>query len=219
MLKKQSEESKYIKRINEQMADVFEKLAHEEYENPLASAWSRAIRESGVEFTQDLGTGRYRIKNTSFNRELVNELQRTIAKYNPKTIGEYKKEIKKELEKEAKTITKSTDFKSDKQKREFIKKYTSKANIQKRIEVHGIEREIQNMLTVIYQYQGDENPLAVELSEAAQGLKYSQRDSAKIYDIFGRIKDEYLRLQRGELKEEEERRVTDLSRILDDYAY
>ena len=73
------------------------------------------------------------------------------------------------------------------------------------------------MLTLIYQYQGDNTPLAVELSEAAQGLKYSQRDSAKIYDIFGRIKDEYLRLQRGELREEEERRIIDLKRMLDDY--
>lgn len=212
----QSEESKYIKKINQQMKDVFEKLAHDEGENPLAAVWSRAVRESGLTFSQDLGTGRYRIENTKANRENIQGLISSIAKYKPQTIGEYKQEIKQELTQEATQIAAAKQL-DDKEREKFIKQYTSKKAVAKRVEIHGIEREINSMLKVIYSVQGKNAELGEELSEAASGLKYSERDSAEIYDIFGRIREEVLRIQRDELTEQERRRIELLRRIQGDY--
>ena len=106
-IRNQSPESKYIKRINEQLAEVNRLLTKEApgvENNPLIAKWSRAIRESGLEFSKE--NGRYKIRNTKENRKKVKDLETALKKYKPQTAGEYRADIKKELENEAKKTAK-----------------------------------------------------------------------------------------------------------------
>ena len=204
-IRQQSEESKYIKRINEQLSEV-SKLVNVTDDNPLLTKWSRAIRESGLKFSKDEGTSRYRIENSAENRAKVEQLQRAIAKHTPSTVGEYKTEIREELTKEARQVTKHLDPKAAEQ---YIKAYANKTAIQERIEVHAIERKIKHMLEVIYDQTGNKD-IGAELSALTSGKTKGQRNSAMIYNVFGRISDEYRRIQMGMLSEEEAARAEDL---------
>ena len=67
MMFNQSEESKAIKRLNERLKEI-DKLTAPGQDNPLITRYSRELRESGIEFTKDKGTNRYRIRNTKANR-------------------------------------------------------------------------------------------------------------------------------------------------------
>ena len=94
----QSEQSKAIKRINERMKQLGKMQSAE---NPYLSPYSRAIRETGVEFTKR--NGQYVIRNTQENQKRVEQLEKKLSKYHAKTASEIKRETKKELKKEQKT--------------------------------------------------------------------------------------------------------------------
>lgn len=213
-VKQQSEESKFIKRINEQLADV-SKITGFELDNPLISKWSRAIRESGLEFTKDSGTNRYRLKNNAENRAKAADLQKSLAKYNPTTAGEYRAKVKNELVTEAEKLTKGMK-KSEAKK--FTREYASKSAVQKRIEIHSMDGKIQSMLELIYNQTGS-HELGDKLSQLTQGKTYGERDSAAVYNVFGQISDEFRRVQQGLLTDEEEQRLIDREQMLNDYAF
>lgn len=214
-IRQQSEESKLIKRLNQQLKEVSEVVS--EGENHLLARWSRALRESGLAYSQDKGTGRYRIENTAENRENITDLQRTIKKYKPQTVREYKKEIRAELREEAEQIA-SREGLTRRETKAFIREYTGAEQVQERIAARGIEREIQSMLNVIYNTTGDKT-LGNELSKATTGLKYSERDRAEIFNIFGKTRAEHERILRGELTEAERERYRALKQVKNEYAY
>lgn len=214
-IRQQSEESKLIKRLNQQLKEVSEVVS--EGENHLLARWSRALRESGLNYSQDKGTGRYRIENTAENRENITDLQRTIEKYKPQTVREYKKEIRAELREEAEQIA-TREGLTRRETKALVRQYTGAEQVQERIAARGIEREIQSMLNVIYNTTGDKS-LGNELSKATTGLKYSERNRAEIFNVFGKIRAEHERILRGELTEAERERYRALKQVENEYAY
>ena len=198
MMFNQSKESKAIKRLNERLNEI-NKLTEPGQDNPLITRYSRALRESGIEFTKDEGTNRYRIRNTKENREKIGALEARLSnKKRFMTAGEYKKHVRAQLKKEG-------------------KKPPAKA-VKARISEIAEGAKIQNMLTVIYTETGDRE-LGEELSRLTAGRKYTERDSGAIFDLHGRIRDEFKRIQRGELTAEEEARAIEREDIYGDYGY
>lgn len=194
----QSEESKAIKRLNERLKEI-DKLTAPGQDNPLITRYSRELRESGIEFTKDEGTNRYRIRNTKANREKIGALEAKLSnKKRFQTAGEYKKHVRAQLKKEG-------------------KKPTAQA-IKARISEIAEGSKIQSMLTVIYTETGNRE-LGEELSQLTAGRKYTERDSGAIFDIHGRIKEEFKRIQRGELTKEEEERAKERADLYEDYGY
>ena len=198
MIFNQSEESKAIKRLNERLKEI-DKLTAPGQDNPLITRYSRALRESGIDFTKDEGTNRYRIRNTKENREKIGALESKLSnKERFMTAGEYKKHVRSQLKKEG-------------------KKPTAKA-VKARISEIAEGAKIQNMLTVIYTETGDRG-LGDELSRLTAGRKYTERDSGAIFDLHGRIKEEFKRIQRGELTKEEEERAKEREDVYGDYGF
>lgn len=220
----QSEEQKFIKRINEQLADI-SRISNISEQNSLVAAWSRAIRESGLEFTKDKGTARYRIKNTAENREKAVNLMLTMDKYKTQTAGEYRKKIKEELAAEAKKKL-AAEVERRKaagerrltrdERRAFIAGQTNKEAVAERIRLKSLDRKLQYMLDVIYNQTGDYT-LGEELSKLSLGIPINMRDSAQIYDLVGRISDDFRRIQEGALTEEEIIRAKEARDLEDDY--
>ena len=198
MIFNQSEESKAIKRLNERLKEI-DKLTAPGQDNPLIARYSRALRDSGIEFTKDEGTNRYRIRNTKENREKIGALESKLSnKERFQTAGEYKKQVRAQLKKEG-------------------KKPTAKA-VKARISEIAEGSKIQSMLNVIYTETGNRE-LGEELSRLTAGRKYTERDSGAIYDLHGRIREEFNRIQRGELTKEEEKRAREREDIYGDYGY
>ena len=135
MMFNQSEASKVIKRLNERLKEI-DKLTEPGQDNPLITRYSRELRESGLEFTKDEGTNRYRIRNTKANREKIGALEAKLSnKKRFKTAGEYKKQVRAQLKKEGKEPTAQA--------------------VKARISEIAEGAKIQNMLTVIYTETGD----------------------------------------------------------------
>ena len=198
MMFNQSEASKAIKRLNERLNEI-NKLTEPGQDNPLITRYSRALRDSGIEFTKDKGTNRYRIRNTKENREKIGALEAKLSNIKRfKTAGEYKKHVRTQLKKEG-------------------KKPTAQA-VKARISEIAEGAKIQNMLTVIYTETGDRG-LGDELSRLTAGRKYTERDCGAIYDLHGRIKEEFKRIQRGELTAEEEARAKEREDVYGDYGF
>ena len=220
-IRNQSPESKYIKRINEQLAEVNRLLTKDApgvEDNPLIAKWSRAIDESGLEFSKE--GGRYKIRNTEENRKKVSNLENALKRYKPQTAGEYRTNVKKELEEEAKKTAKrfyKDDTKENKQKRKkLVKHLVSREKIQARVKAHLQAYEIQNMLDYIYQYEGNKE-FGQILSDITKGKKSSERDPRKVFNEFGRIRQHYIDLMFDNVKNEhEEEAKTDLQAILED---
>ena len=198
MMFNQSAESKAIKRLNERLKEI-DKLTAPGQDNPLITRYSRALRESGIDFTKDEGTNRYRIRNTKANREKIGALEAKLSnKERFQTAGEYKKHVRAQLKKEG------------------IKPTTQA--VKKRIAEIAEGAKIQSMLTVIYTETGNRE-LGEELSRLTAGRKYTERDSGAIFDLHGRIREEFKRIQRGELTKEEEERAKEREDVYGDYGY
>ena len=210
----QTDASKAIKRINERIADL---VRLQSQDNPYISAYSRAIRETGVEFTQDKGTGRYRIRNTVENRKKAEQLEKRLKQLKAETVGGLKEKAKAELKKEAEALTKG---KTTKEKKKFVKQYTSRAKIQERVQEKLHDIEIQEKLDVIYQVMGERGKaLGEELSQLTAGKSRAEQDTAQVYDVFGRITKAYRAIQRGEIEEADTQRRTDLDNLYRNFDY
>ena len=198
MMFNQSAESKAIKRLNERLKEI-DRLTAPGQDNPLITRYSRELRESGIEFTKDKGTNRYRIRNTKANREKIGAREAKLSnKKRFATAGEYKKQVRAQLKKEGKKTTVQA--------------------VKARISEIAEGAKIQGMLHVIYTETGNRE-LGEELSQLTAGRKYSERDSGAIYDLHGRIRDEFKRIQRGELTKEEESRAKERADLYGDYGY
>lgn len=211
----QSDASKAIKRINERIADIT-RLKSED--NPYISAYSRAIRELGIDFTKG-DDNRYRIKNTAENQRKAEQLEKLLDKYHAKTVGGIKKQARRELEKEAKAIavkkaeearakalesgkTTRQAYKAGEQARKaFIKEHTSRESVQQRISENLEDITIHDMLQVVYAAFGDTGrELGEELRGLTRGVGWGEQDEGAIYDTQGRIREAYRQYQRGQIK-------------------
>lgn len=210
----QSEESKAIKRLNEQLKQVGA-LTQNTADNQLIAAWSRAMRESGIDFTKDKGTNRYRIRNTAQNRANIDKLQSELAKYKAKNVQAYQQDIKKQLQQEAAQKAEDNQL-TGKERKKFIQQYSNKRAIKERIAKLGMSRRAQHMLDVIYNQTGNYE-LGEELRKLAKGVPVADRDESKIFNVMGRISDEFARIQAGALTEEEEERARERAALEDDF--
>lgn len=205
-LRNQSDASKAIKRVNQRIADL-NKL--QSTDNPYIAPYSRAIHELGLEFTKEPGTNRYKIKNTAENRKKAAELEKRIKQLKGKSVGEIKKETKQELKKEAEELAKE---KPKKERKKFIKEYTSKKNTEKRLQEKLQDITIQEMLDLIYKVYGKVAlDLGQELSDLTKGIPQGKQNKAKIYDVFGRIKDMYRKAQMDDISEFFKQKEEDLN--------
>lgn len=208
----QSEQSKSIKRINERIKQLT-KL--QSVENPYLSPYSRAIRETGVEFTKR--DGQYIIRNTAENQKKVEKLEKRLKQLGAKTVSEIKKQAKKELQSEAKELAKG---KPKSERKKFIKDYTSKEKVHERIQENLNDVSIQEMLDLIYHVYGKVGlDLGLELSSLTKGIPKSEQNHAQILDCFGRIKDLYRKAQNIDLEHYYKQRKEDLHEFYRTYGY
>lgn len=204
----QSEESKAIKRINERISALNKMQA---VENPYISPYSRAIRELGLEFTKDSGTGRYRIKNTAENRAKVAKLEKRLQQLGAKTVGDIKRAAKMELKAEAEEIAKT---KPKKQRAKFIKEYTSPAKVQERIRENLQDNTISDMLQYMYTVDPDKGAeFGAELSQLTRGIARADQNKGAIYDLFGRLRQAYRADKLKEVEDADRQRSIDLDNL------
>lgn len=211
----QSDASKAIKRVNQRIADIT-KLKSED--NPYISAYSRAIRELGLEFTKSQDN-RYKIKNTAANQKKAEQLESLLEKYHAKTVGGIKSQAKKELSKEAKAIgakraeearaealkagktTKQAHKAGEQARKSYIKEHTSKEAVKQRVSENLEDVTIHDMLQVVYATMGDEGKaLGAELGDLTRGISHGEQDEGSIYDTQGRIREAYRQYQRGQIQ-------------------
>ena len=226
----QSDASKAIKRINERMAEL-NRL--EQDNNRYIAAYSRAIRESGVEFTKQTDPdkpdyNRYKIKNTEENRKKAEKLEKLLVKYKAKTVGDIRTQAKKELTREAKAVgekrrseaiekalkagktSKEAHKAGEKARKEYIKEHTKKKAIDQRIKENLEDATIRDMLDVIYQVMGDDGrKMGNNLRKYTRGISWDDQNEGDIYDEHGRIREAYRAIQRGELIAKDQQRKSD----------
>lgn len=199
----QSDASKLIKRVNERIAQL---SRLQKTDNPYITAYSRAIHELGLEFTKDTGSNRYRIKNTTENRRKAEELDRKLKQYHARTVADIKQKTKTELRKEAETLAAK---KPPKERKKFIREYTSKSAVQERVSSDLENQSMQDRLDFLYTVMGDDGKqLGNELRRAVK-----TGDSAGIYDAFGKIRREYRDQMRGDFIQSDIQRADDLNNL------
>ena len=212
MISNQSEQSKSIKRINERMKQLSKMQA---VENPYLSPYSRAIRETGIEFTKK--NGQYVIRNTAENRKKIAQMEKKLQKYHAKTVSEIKAETKKELKKEAHEIAK---IKPKKERKKFIKEYTASQKVQERIKENLQNETISDMLQFLYNVNPEQGQqLGNELSDLTRGITHGDQNAGAIYDTFGRIREATRAAQLNALADTETQRGIDLENLYRTFDY
>lgn len=102
----QSEESKVIKRVNEQMKNLTDWIAPED--NNYISAYVRALDKSGIDYvikTALDGTDRYVIRNTIENRLKVDALRAELHNQKARTMRDIRAQISRDLKKAGQKVT------------------------------------------------------------------------------------------------------------------
>lgn len=103
----QSEESKVIKRVNEQMKNLTDWIAPED--NNYISSYVRALDKSGIDYiikTAPDGSDRYVIRNTKENRAKVDALRFELNKQKARTMRDIRAQISRDFKKEGQKVTK-----------------------------------------------------------------------------------------------------------------
>lgn len=103
----QSEESKAIKRVNEQMKNLTNWIAPED--NNYIAAYVRALDKSGIDYiikTAPDGSDRYVIRNTKENRQKVDALRSELHNQKARTMRDIRAQISRDLKKEGQKATK-----------------------------------------------------------------------------------------------------------------
>ena len=106
-LRAQSEESKVIKRVNEQMKQLTNFIPPDD--NNYFAAYKRALDKSGVEYvrkTDANGVDRYVIRNTKANQQKVDDLRRELDRQKARSMREIRQEVIQEVKQAGKKATK-----------------------------------------------------------------------------------------------------------------
>lgn len=102
----QSEESKYIKRTNEQLKSLYNYIPGTE--NNYIAPYKRAFKEAGIETTTKMVNGEevLTIRNTKENRQKIDTLRRALKDENAKTMSDIRREAAKEIKERGEKVTK-----------------------------------------------------------------------------------------------------------------
>ena len=105
-IREQSEESKYIKRTNEQLKSLYNYIPGTE--NNYIAPYKRAFKEAGIETTTKMVNGEevLTIRNTKENRAKIDELRRTLAEENVKTMSDIRREASRDIRERGEKVTK-----------------------------------------------------------------------------------------------------------------
>ena len=104
----QSEESKYSKRINENVKNLYNYISGSD--NDYIASYLKAYAEGGVETTKKVVNGQIVevVRNTKENREKVGELMRALYEENAKTMTDIRKTAREHLKEKGLKATKET---------------------------------------------------------------------------------------------------------------
>lgn len=230
MIINQSEESKEIKRYNQQLADIAKYADEVDSSNTIVTPWSKAIRESGLEYTKE--GNRYKIRNTKDNQRKLTALREKLDQYKPQTVGEIKAEAKTELKKEAeKKSTKEAETmypdntkKAARQREKYIRRQvrdaTTGEKVRERVEQKLDRKDLSSRLDVVYA-ESDllGKMLGRQLRRLLSGKKRDEINVSRYNYLADYIIEQAQRLERGELTAAELERKEARRQIEGDYAF
>lgn len=180
----QSEESKAIKRINENMRSLYNYIPGTD--NNYLSAYKRAFRDAGIETTKKRINGEevLTIRNTKENREKVDALRRALSDEGAKTMSDIRKEARSELKAKGRKTTQSNIDEELKTKRSYAR--------------------IDTNLDIVYKYK-ETDSTAANLYKMIKGLSRGKyKDN---YDAVVRAIDDYAVTKRTNERGMAQRRI------------
>lgn len=180
----QSEESKAIKRINENMRSLYNYIPGTD--NNYIAAYKRAFRDAGIETTKKKINGEevLTIRNTKENREKVDALRRALSDEGAKTMADIRKEARSELKAKGRKATQSNIDEELKTKRSYAR--------------------IDTNLDIVYKYK-ETDSTAANLYKMIKGLSRGKyKDN---YDAVVRAIDDYAVTKRANERGMAQRRI------------
>lgn len=180
----QTEESKAIKRINENLKSLYNYIPGTD--NNYISAYKRAFKDAGIETTKKRINGEevLTIRNTKENRKKVDALRRALSDEGAKTMIDIRKEARQELN--AKGL-KST-----------------KENIDEELQTKRSYATLNTNLDMIYKNKGSDSS-AANLYKMITGLSRGKyKDN---YDAVVRAIDDYVSNNRNAERRTAQRRI------------
>lgn len=180
----QTEESKAIKRINENMRSLYNYIPGTD--NNYIAAYKRAFKDAGIETTKKRINGEevLTIRNTKENREKVDELRRALSDEGAKTMSDIRKEARSELKAKGRKATQS--------------------NIDEELKIKRSYARIDTNLDIIYKYK-ETDSTAANLYKMIKGLsrgKYKDNYDAVVLAI-----DDYAVTKRANERGMAQRRI------------
>lgn len=180
----QSEESKAIKRINENMRSLYNYIPGTD--NNYIAAYKRAFKDAGIETTKKKINGEevLTIRNTKENREKIDALRRALSDEGAKTMADIRKEARSELKAKGRKATQSNIDEELKTKRSYAR--------------------IDTNLDIVYKYK-ETDSTAANLYKMIKGLSRGKyKDN---YDAVVRAIDDYAVTKRANERGMAQRRI------------
>lgn len=180
----QSEESKAIKRINENMRSLYNYIPGTD--NNYIAAYKRAFKDAGIETTKKKINGEevLTIRNTKENREKIDALRRALSDEGAKTMTDIRKEARSELKAKGRKATQSNIDEELKTKRSYAR--------------------IDTNLDIVYKYK-ETDSTAANLYKMIKGLSRGKyKDN---YDAVVRAIDDYAVTKRANERGMAQRRI------------
>lgn len=180
----QTEESKAIKRINENLKSLYNYIPGTD--NNYISAYKRAFKDAGIETTKKRINGEevLTIRNTKENRKKVDALRRALSDEGAKTMIDIRKEARQEL--------KAKGHKA------------SQSNIDEELKTKRSYARLDNNLDLVYKNK-ETDPTAANLYKMIKGLSRGKyKDN---YDAVVRAIDDYASTKRANERKTAQRRI------------
>ena len=180
----QTEESKTIKRINENLKSLYNYIPGTD--NNYISAYKRAFKNAGIETTKKRINGEevLTIRNTKENREKVDKLRRALSDEGARTMTDIRKEARQELKAKGLKATKE--------------------NIDEELQTKKSYATLNTNLDMIYKNKGSDSS-AANLYKMIKGLSRGKyKDN---YDAVVRAIDNYVSGQRQQERNTANKRI------------
>lgn len=182
-MREQSEESKVIKRVNEQMKQLSNYIPPDD--NNYFAAYKKALDKSGVEYTRKTdanGIDRYVIRNTKENREKVDALRRELDRNKARSMRDLRREAIQEVKGAGKKVTEENIKERLKYKRAFAELESNADFVYAREGKNG-GGKLSKIIDKMRGYSRKNDPsgyekLVLELSEAVKKSRREERQQA-----------------------------------------
>lgn len=182
MTNAQKEAQKFIKKINQRLAEVANYMGFDSNETV---AYKKALDKAGVSYdfkqTKTAPQGTFVIANTAENREKVNALKKNLVNQKVKTKGDIKFEYKKKI--------------SEREKKPL--KEVTQAEIEEEHRVAKAWNNLTSNLDILYRVQNDPQYSNI-LEEFIEKRKGKRKELSELNDIVKRIDKEANRVEMEE---------------------